>query len=510
MRSAPEDRRQPTTLPLRRLGRRPHGDPRHHRTTGPTTTPSVTIAGAGVAGLGLGIRLKRRGHDTFTLLERGADVGGVWRDNVYPGVACDIPSHLYSYSFRRPYEWSRLFAAGDEIHDYLRESAAEEGLAPHLRLGTPMTGARWEEGHWLVATPRGPVTSEVLVLAAGRLTEPRMPDVAGLACFSGRAFHSSSWDDRPLDGLRVGVVGTGASAVQLLPHVAARAAHTVVFQRTPAWVLPRGDRAFAPSEPRPDRAELAAEAERLYEARIAGSPAAQALREIALTHLRTQVRDQALAAELTPSYQIGCKRAVFSDDYYPTLQRPDVTLEPSALARIAGGTAYAASGATHDLDVLIFATGFETDLQPYAPLVIGRNGETLAEHWADGMTSHASTVVSGFPNLFVLDGPNATLGHHSAFEVIETQIDYVLGALDHLTAHQEPLEVSVEAEAAYTTLISDLAEPTVWLRGGCESWYLDAATGRLALLWPGRAQEFRERNGHFDPAPFATIQRLAP
>lgn len=472
----------------------------------PPKTPSVAIVGAGVAGLGLGIRLKRRRHDAFTVLERADDVGGVWRDNVYPGVACDIPSHLYSYSFRRPYDWSRLFGTGEEIHDYLRESAAEEGLLPHLRLGSAMTGAQWQEDgrRWRITAGGETLEAEVLVLAAGRLTEPRRPDVAGLAGFTGRAFHSSAWDDRPLDGLRVGVVGTGASAVQLLPHVAERAAHTVVFQRTPAWVLPRGDRAFAPHEPRPDRAALAAEAERLYEARIAGSVAAARLQRVALDHLRTQASDPDLVAELTPSYEIGCKRAVFSDDYYPALQRADVTLEPSALARIDGGTAYAAAGAAHELDVLIFATGFETVRQPYAPLVAGRDGETLAEHWADGMASHASTVVHGFPNLFVLDGPNATLGHHSAFEVIESQIDYVLGALDHLATHAGRLEVSAEAEAAYTTLIGDIAAPTVWLRGGCDSWYVDPATGRLALLWPGRAADFRARNGHFDPAPFLT------
>jgi cation diffusion facilitator CzcD-associated flavoprotein CzcO len=474
------------------------------------TTTGVIVVGAGVAGLGLGIRLRRAGRRDFVLLEGAGDVGGVWRDNVYPGVACDIPSHLYSYSFRPKDDWTRVFAPGAEIHAYLRESAVAEGVLDHVRLGTPMLGASWQDGRWRVRTPSGSVEAPVLVLAAGRLTEPRLPEVPGLTGFTGRAFHSSRWDPAPLDGLRVGVVGTGASAVQLLPHVAETAAHTVVFQRTPAWVLPRGDRAYAAGEPRPSRSDLATEAERLFDARLAGSEAAATLRRLSLGHLHDQVADPELRALLTPDYEIGCKRAVFSDDYFPTLQRDDVTLEPTALARVEGGRAVARSGRAHDLDVLIFATGFETARQPYAPLVAGRGGRTLADHWAAGMTSHASTVVHGFPNLFVVDGPNATLGHHSAIEVIEGQVDYILGALDHLDASPRPLEVSAQAEAAYTRLIDDLAAPTVWLQGGCRSWYVDPASGRLTLLWPERAAEFRRRNGRFDPAPFLARGETEP
>ena len=468
--------------------------------------PSVVVVGAGIAGLGLGIRLRRRGHVDFTILERADDVGGVWRDNVYPGVACDIPSHLYSYSFLPPHDWTRVFGSGREIHRYLRTAAHREGLHPHLRLGTGMERAVWNDANrqWRVSTASGERDADVLVLAAGRLTAPRLPHAVGLETFAGRAFHSSAWDHRSLEGLRVGVVGTGASAVQLLPHVARSAAHTVVFQRTPTWVLPRGDRAFEPGEARPDRTALAAEAERLFEARMAGSSAAAALRGRALDHLRRQVADPAMRTALTPAYEIGCKRAVFSDDYFPTLQRPDVTLEASALEEVGPTWARAASGATYDIDVLVFATGFDTAQQPYGPLVTGRDGETLAEHWSAGMTSHASIVVSGFPNLFVLDGPNATLGHHSAFEVIEGQIDYVLGALDHLTTAEDPLEVTPAAEAAYTSLIDRLAAPTVWMQGGCDSWYLHPVSGRLSLVWPGRADEFRRRNGRFDPSPYAT------
>lgn len=466
--------------------------------------PTVAIVGAGIAGIGLGIRLRRGGHEDFTILEQADDVGGVWRDNVYPGVACDIPSNLYSYSFLPPHDWSRVFGTGAEIHDYLRTAAKTEGLLEHIRLRTPMQGATWDatRRRWRLSTPDGSQEADVLVLAAGRLTAPRLPNAAGIESFTGRMFHSSAWDDGSLRGLRVGVVGTGASAVQLLPHVARSAAHTVVFQRTPTWVLPRGDRAFEAGEERPSRVDLAAEAERLFEARVAGSSAAAALRSRALDHLQGQVADADTRAALTPSYEIGCKRAVFSDEYYPTLQRPDVTLEASALDEVGPTWARAASGARYELDVLILATGFDTAHQPYAPLVTGRGGESLAEHWSAGMTSHASIAVTGFPNLFVLDGPNATLGHHSAFEVIEGQIDYVLGALDHLAETSDPLEVTPAAEAAYTSLIDDLAARTVWMQGGCDSWYLHPVSGRLSLVWPGRADDFRRRNGHFDPTPF--------
>ncbi|WP_419703342.1 flavin-containing monooxygenase [Promicromonospora sp. NFX87] len=472
---------------------------------GAATEVDVAVVGAGLAGVGLGARLRRAGRTGFAVLERADDVGGTWRDNVYPGVACDIPSALYSYSFLPQPAWSRVFAPGAEIHEYVRDVARSEGLTPHLRLGTELTDARWhdDEAAWRLTTSRGPLTARVLVTAVGRLSEPRVPDLPGLGTFPGRVFHSARWDRDLPDGLRVGVVGTGASAVQLVPELARRAASVVVLQRTPPWVLPRGDRAYAPGEARPERAALAEEADLLFEARIAGTTAEAALRERAQAHLRAQVPDPALRALLTPDYAVGCKRALFSDDWYPALQQPHVTLEPGPPVAVEGSTLVAASGARYEVDVLVLATGFETTRPPFADLITGRGGRTLAEHWSGGMTSHASTAVHGFPNLFVLDGPNAGLGHHSALEVIEAQIDYVLGALDHQDRAGGPLEVSAAAEAAYTREIDERAAGTVWLRGGCRSWYVDERSGRLTLLWPGRAAEYRERFGVFDPAPFA-------
>lgn len=482
------------------------------------------IVGAGFAGLGTGILLQRRNtaegrHDTFVILERANDVGGTWRDNVYPGVACDIPSHLYSYSFRTKPDWSRVYPSGAELQEYLRECAREEGLLPHLRFGEPVTSAIWDEdaARWLVSTPRGRYRARALVGAVGRLSEPRIPDVEGLDAFPGHVLHTAAWDAAlPLDGARVGLVGTGASAVQLLPALARSAAHVTVFQRSAPYVVPRDDRAYTaeekelladPHERARLREKIFQEAESAFPQRLGVPEAIDALRTRATAHRTSQVHDEALLAALTPDYEIGCKRVLLSDDFYPALARPNVTLEASALDRLDGGVAVAASGARHDLDVLVFATGFHSTRPPFAELVTGREGIRLSEHWASGMRAYASTVVHGFPNLFVLDGPNASLGHNSAVYMIETQLDYTLGALTHLAETDAPLEVPIDAEDAYIADLDAAAADTVWL-SGCTSWYVDDRSGRLTLLWPGYARAFRERNGTFDPGVFrVTVPR---
>ncbi|MFK4729134.1 NAD(P)/FAD-dependent oxidoreductase [Agromyces mediolanus] len=467
-------------------------------------TDEVVIVGAGIAGIGMAATLRRAGIHGFRVLERADDIGGTWRDNVYPGVACDIPSHLYEFSFRPKPDWSRRFAPGAELLEYLRATVVAEGVDEHVRLGTAMEDAEWleDDGCWRLRTSSGPVRARVLVMAAGRLSEPRAPEVAGLDGFIGPLVHSARWNGHRLRGLRVGVVGTGASAAQLIPELAAEAARLVVFQRTPAWVLPREDHSYAPDDPRPARRELAAQADALFAARLSGSPAARRLERRALAHLRDQIHDEELRRRLTPSSEIGCKRAVFSDRYYPALAQPWVRLEPSALARIEsdGRTAVAASGARYELDAMILASGFETVRPPFARLIRGRRA-SLDEHWAAGMTSYASVAVSGFPNLFVLDGPNAALGHHSAFEVIEAQSAYVLGAVEHLRDHGGVLEVSAAAERAYTAMIDRMAAGTVWT-GECGNRYVDSVSGRLTVLWPARAEQYRRINGRFAPEPY--------
>ena len=474
------------------------------------TDVDTVIVGAGFAGIGAGIRLSRLGDRSFVVLDRAAAVGGTWRDNVYPGVACDIPSHLYSFSFAPKADWSHFFARGSEIQEYLRECARE--IEAHLRLRTDVLEMRWlaDDERWLVHTSTGDYRCRTLVIAAGRLSEPRMPEIVGLDSFTGEAFHSSRWNtDLDLRGQRVGVVGAGASAVQLVPQVAAAAESVVLFQRTAPYVVPRDDSEYSASQilnfqtdptARDDlRTDLFWAMESGFAARVGTPGYIDELRDRARAHLEAQVRDQSLRDALTPDYEIGCKRVLLSNNFYPALNSGAVTLEPSALAGVDGPTAIAASGRGYDLDVLVFATGFESTRPPFARRVFGRDGVSLDETWREGMAAYASTTVHGFPNLFVIDGPNASLGHNSAIVMIEAQIDYLLGALHDET---DVLEVSLDAQTAYVADLDDRAASTVWLGGGCESWYVDARSSRLTLLWPDFAYAFRDRLAEFDRAAY--------
>ena len=480
----------------------------------------AVVVGAGFAGLAATMALRHSGIDDVLVLERAASLGGTWRDNTYPGVACDIPSHLYGFADHPNPDWSGVYATGREIRAYLERVAADEGIVP--RLESPLTAAAWDDewGVWRLRIG-GPhpvdVTAHALVLACGRLTEPRIPDVPGLAEFDGPVFHSSRWrHDIDLDGARIAVVGTGASAVQLVPELA-RTSHVTLFQRSPAWIVPRGARAYTHAERRRFRERpelLAALREDLFtegEARFAsrsGDAAASALaRDVALDHLHDQVSEPALRASLTPGYAFGCKRVLLSDDFYPAVASDAVTLEASALASVEGGTLVAASGRRHEADAIVFATGFVSTQQPYADLVTGEHG-TLAEHWSDGMTSYASTMVSGFPNLFVLDGPNASLGHNSSVLMIEEQAAYLARTLAfrYEATLDGVLRVDPAAERAYTAEIDRAAASTPWITGGCRNWYVDERSGRLTLLWPGTVTAFRQRlaraeGSEFLPAP---------
>lgn len=465
----------------------------------------VAIVGAGFAGLGTALRLQEQGEHSFVVLERAPAVGGTWRDNTYPGVACDVPAHLYCFSFLPNPSFSRRFAPGGEIRDYLERAA--EPVRDHLRLGTNVESATWSETGWQLATSRGPVSADVLVLAAGRLTAPRLPEVPGR--FDGPVLHSSAWDHSvELDGARVAVVGTGASAVQLLPEVAARARSVVLMQRSAPYILPRQDETYAveerarfadqPQELSSLRAALFTEAERLYDARVGDPAARHEARSRAVAHLAAQVTDAELRARLTPDHEFGCKRVLFSDDYYPAAALPHVTVtgplagfEPDAVLT---------RDDRHDVDVVVLATGFHTTRQPYAGLVRGRSGRTLEEHWAEGMQAYASTAVQDFPNMYILDGPNASLSHNSALVMIETQIDYLLGALCH-TPPGTTLEVTAAAEERYAREMTVRSIDRPWT-SGCSNWYVDLRNGRQSLLWPGRATEFRDRFGTFDPEPY--------
>lgn len=496
------------------------------------TRVEVAIVGAGFAGIGMAIALQRAGRGDFVILERAGSVGGTWRDNTYPGVACDVPSHLYGFSSHPSPHWSGTFARGAEIHAYLEQVTDVEGLRERLRLRTPVNAAEWdaERSVWVIRTAdragrageaagaTGVVVADALVLACGRLTEPAIPRITGLEHFPGPVFHSARWDHAAaLADARIGVVGTGASAVQIVPELARTAAHVTLFQRTAPWIVPRGgdaytddDRARFAADPaalEALRADLYAEGEARFASRAGDSVAAAEAEAVARAHLEHHVADPGLRAALTPDYAFGCKRVLLSDDFYPAVASPAVSLVPAALTAVEGSTLVAADGSRHDVDVLVLATGFASTRQPYAELVTGERGQTLAEHWSTGMTAFASTVVAGFPNLFVLNGPNASLGHSSSVLMIEEQARYVARVLDDRDGRV--LRVDPAAEAAYTDEIARAAASTRWMTGGCRNWYVDERSGRLALLWPGTVDAFRARLDRADGSEFLPSPPLA-
>lgn len=490
-----------------------------------TPTPVTTlVVGAGFAGLAMGARLKRSGDNDFVIIERASDVGGTWRDNNYPGAACDVPSHLYSFSFRTNPDWSAVYSPGPEIHRYLQDTAREEGLLPHLRFNSNMVDASWDEdtGRWLVTTSAATYSARFLITGTGHLSDEALPSVTRLDSFTGNAFHSARWDHSvSLEGKRIGVVGTGASAIQIVPEMAKVASELVVFQRTPSYVVPRAEREYREGEKRmfrrhPEsidrlRSELFWTQENTYAQRRAIPRFLEEGKKMALDHLLEQVSSDDLRRSLTPDYEPGCKRVLISNTYYPALQAPVTTLEASALSSVDGPTVTAASGNSYDLDVLVFATGFEAKEPPYARLVHGRGGVNLSDHWASGMQAYDSVTVAGFPNLFSVNGPNTSLGHNSIVYIIEAQVDYILGALDHLRAiDAQIIEPTAAAEDAYVEQLQDNARGTVWIDGGCSSWYVDTRSGRprLTLIWPDFGYAFRDANGTFTPEGYEV--RTAP
>ena len=479
------------------------------------------MVGAGFAGLGMAMALRRSGIASFVLLERAASVGGTWRDNTYPGIACDVPSHLYGFTDHPNPHWSGVYATGNEIRCYLEQVADAEEIRPEF--DTPVEAATWDNAsrNWRLDLG-GPhartLHADVLILACGRLTEPAIPQLPGLESFPGPRFHTGRWDHAAeLVGARIAVVGTGASAVQVVPELA-KLGQVTLFQRTPAWIVPRNARAYSETERRGFaadparlsdlRSSLYAAGEERFASRSGDPGAASAARAVAQAHLAAQVADPILRSALTPTYAFGCKRVLLSDDFYPAVESAAVTLVPSALAAVDGSSLVAADGTSYQADVLVLATGFASARQPYAEIVRGEH-TTLAEHWTRGMTSFGSTAVAGFPNMFVLNGPNASLGHNSSVLMTELQAGYIARALRHRRRHGGVLKVRPEAETAYTAEIDRAAAATPWLTGGCQNWYVDPRSGRLTLLWPGTVEAFRERLARADGSEFETPAHAA-
>jgi cation diffusion facilitator CzcD-associated flavoprotein CzcO len=471
----------------------------------------IAIIGSGFGGLGMAIRLTRAGFDDYVVLERADDVGGTWRDNTYPGCACDVPSHLYSFSFAPNPDWSQAFSPQPEIWAYLRDCARRFGVLPRIRLGTEVLAAAWDgdRRRWRIETSRGPLTADALVAAPGGLSEPSIPDLPGLAGFAGTAFHSAGWDhDHDLTGRRVAVIGTGASAIQFVPEIQPRVGALHVFQRTAPWVLPRKDRAISPLERRAYRAVPVLQ--RLSRAAIYGGREAfllnfrhprlaRAVQRLALNHLRRSVPDPALRARLVPDYTLGCKRILLSNDYLPALTRPNVEVVTDRIAEVRARSIVTADGRERPVDTIIFGTGFRVTDLPIAGRIRGADGRTLTETWGGSMRAYLGTMIAGFPNLFMLPGPNTGLGHTSVVLMIEAQMGHILDALRLLRRRGlVALAPRPEVQAAYSDRIDARLAGTVWNAGGCASWYLDA-TGRNSVLWPGTTWAFRRRLARLRP-----------
>jgi cation diffusion facilitator CzcD-associated flavoprotein CzcO len=441
----------------------------------------VAIIGTGFAGLGMAIKLKRQGRDDFVVLERASTVGGTWRDNTYPGCACDVPSHLYSLSFAPNPDWSRSFSKQPEIYEYMKRTAAEEGVEPHVRFETEVEDATWDEDSktWALQTSTGPVRCNVLVAGIGGLIEPRLPEVPGIEDFEGEVFHSARWNhDFDLTGKRVAAIGTGASSIQFVPAIQPQVERLHLFQRTPAWITPRGDhpistlrrRAYRrfPILRRINRAFLYWSHELLVLGFIKRPRLMKLLpTRVAARHLRDQVDDPELRRKLTPDYTIGCKRILVSNDFYPAVASENVELLTEG-----------------EVDAIILGTGFDITGFPGARIFNGRGGQNLRELWDGSPKAHRCTTVSGFPNLFVLGGPNFGTGHMSAVEMVEHQYSYVLDAIAKIEANGiASFDVRQEAQDRFIADLDEKMKGTVWMKGGCSSWYVDSS-GRNSTLWP--------------------------
>lgn len=469
------------------------------------TDVKVAILGAGFAGLCMGLRLQDEGETSFVILEKAGRVGGTWRENVYPGAGCDIPSHLYSYSFEPNPDWPEVYSAQPDILAYIEGVVERRGLSPHIRLGAEVTGASWDETaqRWRIALADGSaLTAQAFVTAWGQLNRPKLPPIKGRETFAGLAFHSAQWDQGvDLAGKRVAVIGNGASAIQFVPEVAKVAGNLTLFQRSPNWIVPRMNRPYTeaekanfrsqPATMRKVRDDIFQMAEDRLAAKRAGTLPVEEV-PIPLAHLHAQVANPELRAKLTPDYEIGCKRVLISNDFYPALTRPNVELVTDAIAAMTPAGVVDAAGRLHEADVVIYATGFETKSFAGETAITGLAGLSLAQAWKHGPEAHLGITVAGFPNLFMLYGPNTNLGHNSIIYMIEAQVGYVLQAL----AHGRPLSVKPEVQAAYNAQIQAELAHTPWA-GGCTSWY-KTPEGKILNNWPGTAKAYADAVARFD------------
>ncbi|GGM71637.1 4-hydroxyacetophenone monooxygenase [Longimycelium tulufanense] len=480
----------------------------------------VAIIGTGFAGLGMAIRLRQAGCDDFVVLEKAGEVGGTWRDNTYPGCACDVPSHMYSFSFDLNPSWSRMYGRQEEIWDYLRRCTDKYGVRPHIRFHSEVVSARFDEDAclWRLGTADGrDLTARVLVAGVGPLHVPAYPDVPGLARFQGVTFHSSQWNhDYDLTGKRVAVIGTGASAIQFVPQIARQVEQLHLFQRTPPWIMPKPDRRM-----RSGIKHLFARfplAQRLLRNTLYWMLEGQLLafngdkrlmkmgEAMSRQHIARQIRDPELRKAVTPKYTMGCKRVLISNDYYPSLARPNVELVTDGIREVREHSVVTADGAEREVDAIIYGTGFKIgDFN--STKIFGAGGVELSELWRrEGMESYNGVVTAGFPNMFMLVGPNTGLGHNSIVFMIESQVHYVLRCLELMDRHgAQQLAVRPEVQRRFNRAIQSRMKNSVW-QSGCKSWYLDE-NGVNRTLWPGFTFTYWARLRRARAADFDLVSR---
>jgi cation diffusion facilitator CzcD-associated flavoprotein CzcO len=490
----------------------------------PGSHVDILIVGTGFAGLGMAIKLREAGMNDFLLIEKGNDVGGTWRDNTYPGAACDIPSHLYSLSFEPKSDWSRMFPRQPELFTYLRDIAEKHDLRRQTRFNTALREAKWDEQRclWLVTTDNGStISARVLISGMGALHYPSIPHLPGIENFQGKAFHSANWDrDYDLRGKNIAVIGSGASAVQFVPQIAPDAAQLHLFQRTPSWIVPKLDRPFSEKEKSRFakwplyRAFFRRKLFWLHEIRVLaflGNKRAQkAASHMAVSHLKRQIKDPVLRAKVTPDYVVGCKRVLISNDYFPALTRPNVAVVTEGVAEVRAHSIVDKAGIERPIDTIIYGTGFQvTDAMTRVRLT-GRRGIDLNAHWAKtGMQAYKGINVSNFPNFFMLLGPNTGLGHNSVVIMIEAQIRYVMDCLTKMrAANVTAIDIPAKQEQKFVDDIQGKLAGTVWLKGGCKSWYLDE-NGRNSTIWPGSTISYRRATKQADLAAYELIRSNA-
>lgn len=478
----------------------------------------IAIVGSGFSGLGAAVKLDEAGHRDFLVLERGDDVGGTWRDNTYPGAACDVPSHLYSYSFALNPNWTRSFSKQGEIEEYIRGVAQRSGVLDRHVFGCHVTRAAWQDERnlWELTTSRGMLTADVLIGAFGALAEPSLPDIPGIDEFSGELFHSAQWNhDADLTGKRVAVIGTGASAIQIVPAIAEDVAHIDVYQRTAPWLLPRFDRPFTRAERWAFRnipGVLRLARAGIYAARetqvvgLAKNPRMMKVFElISRAKIRSEIRDPELRRKVTPNFRIGCKRMLIANDWYPALDRDNVDLVTDGIREIDGRTIVTKDGTVREVDAIVVATGFHVTDSPMFETICGSDGRSLSQTFADkGMRAYKGATIAGYPNLFILVGPNTGLGHTSMVYMIESQLNYVVDAVTTMKRRAlRRVDVRQDVQDAYNEELQRKLEGSVWMTGGCASWYLDAH-GNNTTLWPDFTFRFRRATKRFDVEAYET------